>query len=127
MLLSTYKVFTGAPLEEAVTILWLLKLPWQWAEVGMVSPWIAQHHGSRAFATPQSFKNGGNPLLGKAGNERELLGLRRSRSRLARRHQSALLQLRKSGFVKNPRSRANFGRKKNVPAKFSRERFFCET
>jgi len=42
MLFSTYKVFTGAPLEETVTLLWLFKLPWQWADVGMVSPWIAQ-------------------------------------------------------------------------------------
>ena len=42
MLLSTYKVFAGAPLREAITLLWVFKLPWQWARVGMVSPWIAQ-------------------------------------------------------------------------------------
>ncbi|WNX84841.1 4Fe-4S binding protein [Agathobaculum sp. NTUH-O15-33] len=42
MLFSTYKVFTGAPLREAVTLLWVFKLPWQWAEVGMVAPWMAQ-------------------------------------------------------------------------------------
>ena len=42
MLLSTYKVFTGAPLRQTVTLLWVFKLPWQWAEVGMVAPWIAQ-------------------------------------------------------------------------------------
>ncbi|ODU54811.1 MAG: hypothetical protein ABT01_07640 [Clostridium sp. SCN 57-10] len=42
MLFSTYQVFTGAPLRETVTILWMFKLPWQWVAVGMVSPWIAQ-------------------------------------------------------------------------------------
>ena len=42
MLFSTYKVFTGAPLQQTVTLLWVFKLPWQWAEVDMVSPWIAQ-------------------------------------------------------------------------------------
>lgn len=42
MLYSTYKVFSGAPLREAVTLLWVFKLPWQWARVDMVSPWIAQ-------------------------------------------------------------------------------------
>lgn len=42
MLFSTYKVFTGAPLQETVTLLWVFKLPWQWTEVGMVAPWAAQ-------------------------------------------------------------------------------------
>lgn len=42
MLFSTYKVFTGAPLREAITLLWVFKLPWHWVEVGMVSPWMAQ-------------------------------------------------------------------------------------
>lgn len=42
MIYSTVKVFTGAPLQETVTLLWMWKLPWQWAEVGFVSPWIAQ-------------------------------------------------------------------------------------
>lgn len=42
MLFSTYKVFTGAPLKQAVTLLWTFKLPWEWAAVDMVSPWIAQ-------------------------------------------------------------------------------------
>lgn len=42
MLFSTYKVFTGAPLQKSVTLLWTFKLPWQWAKVDMVSPWIAQ-------------------------------------------------------------------------------------
>lgn len=42
MLFSTYKVFTGAPLKQTITLLWTFKLPWQWADVSMVSPWIAQ-------------------------------------------------------------------------------------
>lgn len=42
MLASTWRVFTGAPLRETVTLLWVFKLPWQWAEVGMVAPWFAQ-------------------------------------------------------------------------------------
>lgn len=42
MIFSTYKVFSGASLQEAVTLLWMFKLPWQWADVSMVSPWIAQ-------------------------------------------------------------------------------------
>lgn len=42
MLFSTYKVFTGAPLQQTVTLLWIFRLPWQWVEVGMVAPWIAQ-------------------------------------------------------------------------------------
>lgn len=42
MLFTTYQVFTGAPLRETVTLLWVFKLPWQWAEVGMVAPWFAQ-------------------------------------------------------------------------------------
>lgn len=42
MVFSTYKVFTGAPLKETVTLLWTIKLPWQWADVSFVAPWIAQ-------------------------------------------------------------------------------------
>lgn len=42
MLYSTYLVFAGATLKEAVTLLWVFKLPWQWTEVSFVSPWIAQ-------------------------------------------------------------------------------------
>ncbi len=42
MLFSTYKVFTGAPLRETVTLLWLFKLPWQWADVSIAAPWMAQ-------------------------------------------------------------------------------------
>ena len=42
MLHGTYMVFTGAPLRQTVTLLWVFKLPWQWARVDMVAPWIAQ-------------------------------------------------------------------------------------
>ncbi|MBC5735034.1 4Fe-4S binding protein [Lawsonibacter hominis] len=42
MLFSTYQVFTGAPLKQTVTLLWTIKLPWQWAAVDMVAPWMAQ-------------------------------------------------------------------------------------
>lgn len=42
MLFSTYKVFSGAPLREAITLLWVFKLPWQWTDVGMAAPWMAQ-------------------------------------------------------------------------------------
>ena len=42
MLFSTYRVFTGLPLKQAVTLLWVFKLPWQWADVGAVAPWFAQ-------------------------------------------------------------------------------------
>ena len=42
MLFSTYRVLTGAPLSQTVTLLWTFKLPWQWADVSFVAPWIAQ-------------------------------------------------------------------------------------
>jgi len=42
MCFSTYKVFAGLPLTQAVTILWLFKLPWQWPDVSGVAPWFAQ-------------------------------------------------------------------------------------
>lgn len=42
MLFGTYKVFTGASLREAVTLLWVFKLPWQWADVQFAAPWVAQ-------------------------------------------------------------------------------------
>lgn len=42
MLFSTYKVFSGLPLRKAVTLLWVFKLPWNWAQVSFVSPWTAQ-------------------------------------------------------------------------------------
>ena len=42
MLYSTYRVFTGAPLQKTITLLWVFKLPWQWASVDMAAPWTAQ-------------------------------------------------------------------------------------
>jgi hypothetical protein len=42
MLYTTYRVFEGANIEEAVTLLWMFKLPWQWTDVSLVSPWAAQ-------------------------------------------------------------------------------------
>ena len=42
MLFSTYRVFTGSPLSQTVTLLWVFKLPWQWADVSFVSPWMGQ-------------------------------------------------------------------------------------
>ncbi|MDR3353865.1 MAG: 4Fe-4S binding protein [Synergistaceae bacterium] len=42
MLYSTWLVFTGAPLREAVTLLWAFNLPWGWASTDMISPWAAQ-------------------------------------------------------------------------------------
>lgn len=43
MIYNTYLVFSGASgLREVVKILWTWKMPWNWTEVGMVSPWIAQ-------------------------------------------------------------------------------------
>ncbi len=42
MIFSTYKVFTGISLEQAVTLLWTFKLPWMWADVSAVAPWMAQ-------------------------------------------------------------------------------------
>lgn len=42
MLYNTWQVFAGRSLKEAVTLLWVFKLPWQWAEVSFVAPWAAQ-------------------------------------------------------------------------------------
>lgn len=42
MLYNTYLVFAGATLREAVTLLWVFKLPWQWVNTSFVSPWMAQ-------------------------------------------------------------------------------------
>lgn len=42
MLVSTYRVFAGAPLKETVTLLWIFRLPWHWTDTQTVSPWIAQ-------------------------------------------------------------------------------------
>ena len=43
MLFSTYLVFAGAKsMKEIVTLLWTFKMPWNWVNVSIVSPWIAQ-------------------------------------------------------------------------------------
>ena len=42
MIYGTVKVFAGAPLSQTVTLLWVFKLPWHWAEVWFVNPGIAQ-------------------------------------------------------------------------------------
>ncbi|MHC1694230.1 MAG: 4Fe-4S dicluster domain-containing protein [Eubacteriales bacterium] len=42
MIYSTWLVFSGAPLRESVTLLWTLRLPWEWADTASVAPWIAQ-------------------------------------------------------------------------------------
>lgn len=43
MLFTTYLVFAGAKdLTQIVTLLWTLKLPWNWAYSGVAAPWIAQ-------------------------------------------------------------------------------------
>jgi hypothetical protein len=42
MVYNTYKVFSGMPLRQAVSLLWVFKLPWLWADVDAVAPWAAQ-------------------------------------------------------------------------------------
>jgi polyferredoxin len=42
MIYSTYLVFAGASLKEVVTLLWVFKLPWNWTNTALVTPWIAQ-------------------------------------------------------------------------------------
>ena len=42
MIYSTYLVFAGAPFQKTVTLLWTFKLPWNWVDVSMVTPWIAR-------------------------------------------------------------------------------------
>jgi NAD-dependent dihydropyrimidine dehydrogenase PreA subunit len=42
MIYNTYLVFAGASLKEAVTFIWMFKLPWNWTNTAFVSPWIAQ-------------------------------------------------------------------------------------
>lgn len=45
MIFSTYLVFAGsASLREVVTLLWTIKLPWNWAYHGtLFAPWVAQY------------------------------------------------------------------------------------
>ncbi|MCL2035485.1 MAG: 4Fe-4S binding protein [Oscillospiraceae bacterium] len=42
MVYSTYLVFAGAQLQEAVTLLWVFKLPWNWTYTAFVTPWVAR-------------------------------------------------------------------------------------
>lgn len=42
MIYSTYIVASGAPLKEVITLLWVFKLPWNWAYNVQVEPWVAQ-------------------------------------------------------------------------------------
>lgn len=42
MLFNTWRVFNGLPLQKAITLLWIFKLPWNWAQVDLVAPWAAQ-------------------------------------------------------------------------------------
>lgn len=42
MIYNTYLVFAGASLKEAVTLLWVFKLPWNWTNTAFALPGIAQ-------------------------------------------------------------------------------------
>jgi hypothetical protein len=42
MLYSTYRVFSGLPLREAVTLLWVFEVPWHWAGAAGVAPWVVR-------------------------------------------------------------------------------------
>lgn len=42
MVYNTYQVFAGKELSEAVTLLWVFKLPWQWANITAASSWVTQ-------------------------------------------------------------------------------------
>jgi len=42
MIYNTYLVFAGRSLSEAVTLLWVWKLPWNWADTSFAAPWVAQ-------------------------------------------------------------------------------------
>ncbi len=42
MIYHTYLVFAGAPLREVVTLLWVFRLPWHWANTSPAAPWVAQ-------------------------------------------------------------------------------------
>ena len=42
MLYNTVRVFGGAGLQEAVTLLWVFKLPWQWTDTSFVPAGAAQ-------------------------------------------------------------------------------------
>jgi hypothetical protein len=42
MIYQTATVFMGAPLSKTVTFLWAFRLPWNWPDVSMASPGVAQ-------------------------------------------------------------------------------------
>lgn len=42
MLYNTAMVFSGATLQESVTLLWTFRLPWQWTDTSFVPPAVAQ-------------------------------------------------------------------------------------
>jgi hypothetical protein len=42
MIYATILVFFGAPLQEAVSLLWVFRLPWQWTDTAFAVPWVAQ-------------------------------------------------------------------------------------
>lgn len=43
MIFNTYLVFQGVnSLKQVITILWTFKLPWHFAELTQVTPWVAQ-------------------------------------------------------------------------------------
>lgn len=42
MLYSTWLVFSGASLQQAVTLLWVFRLPWNWVNTSYVPPAVAQ-------------------------------------------------------------------------------------
>lgn len=43
MLFNTYLVFSGASgLKEVIKLLWTFKVPWEWVNTSIVSPWVAQ-------------------------------------------------------------------------------------
>lgn len=43
MLFNTYLVFSGSSnVKEVITLFWTFKLPWNWVNTSMTSPWIAQ-------------------------------------------------------------------------------------
>ena len=42
MLYSTYRVFAGADLKEAVTLLWTFDMPWHWTDTSFAPAWVAR-------------------------------------------------------------------------------------
>jgi len=42
MLYQTWLVFAGAPLREAITLLWVFRVPWNWSSIAGVPPAVAQ-------------------------------------------------------------------------------------